>query len=226
MSEATSITSRFFVFRTIPHRAIQLALGCARRLRLDDDREHENLFDRPLTISTTSEEAADFCSTNIGGVHLISSRAIAFLREHGTTGFETLPTLPQQPSSPANYFQLLVTGWGGIADSDSGIKAVSHEGWAGIQTYTMATHPERIVDVTQWDGSDFFIVWPLARMWIVTSRIVDLLTTSGLTGFEIERLEDQRIRQTSPISRLGIGPLRMFLPEEKARRLGEPLGIY
>jgi hypothetical protein len=52
-----------------------------------------------------------------------------------------------------------------MANPESGIRfnEVSSSPEYGFLRYTDLRDAEKLIDVTQWDGSDFFMVWPLPR---------------------------------------------------------------
>ena len=68
------------------------------------------------------------------------------------------------------------------------------------------------------------MVWPLPRYIFITNRLRRLLESSKLIGFCFVALKDL------PYSRYdtGFSPGRLsyYMPEKRAKELGEPLGIY
>jgi len=54
--------------------------------------------------------------------------------------------------------ELLVTGWGGLAPEASGIREVGRCGACGYLDYSEIEEPRELVNVKNWDGSDFFMI--------------------------------------------------------------------
>jgi hypothetical protein len=47
-----------------------------------------------------------------------------------------------------------------------------------------------VIDEKQWDGSDFFTVWPLPRFILVTERVKDFIIENKLTNIKIKPVEE------------------------------------
>jgi hypothetical protein len=141
------------------------------------------------------------------------------------TGFEVKPAKARfnQPTGevPPRLWELIVTGWGGMAALESGIKLINDCDSCGNKEYSGYTNPEKVIDETQWDGSDFFMVWPLPKYIFVTDRVEKVIREEGFKGVRIVDLKD-----LGPTEGFGPGRLSYYMPEARARQLGEPLGIY
>jgi hypothetical protein len=87
--------------------------------------------------------------------------------------------------------------------------------------YSGLTTPESLFKERQWDGSDIFIIWPLPRFIFVSDRVARLLRAEEITGVQLTRLEE--LPQTP--ATLSPGRLSYWMPRERARQLGAPLGI-
>jgi hypothetical protein len=167
---------------------------------------------------------------------LIQQRVLEMFREEGFTGFKTHPAVvrwePKKLGTASDdaseiselppYFELVVTGWGGVAREESGVSLIPGTNiWGGYPDWS------QIVDCNSWDGSDFFIVWPFAFTRIVTDRVAKFIRKQKLTGAKLISLKDytrmyrqMKLNQTMPMR------LRNHFPEEKAKQIGEALGIY
>lgn len=119
--------------------------------------------------------------------------------------------------------ELIVTGWGGMADERSGIREKERCSGCGHIRYTEISNPTHIVDLTTWDGSDIFMVWPMPLYRFVTERFVQLVRDSGFTGVSFA--------QAFPALRQGVsggftpGRLSQFMPLSRAHLLGKELDI-
>jgi hypothetical protein len=150
-------------------------------------------------------------------------------RAQGFTGFETKPVRARYRSgvgTPPVLWELAITGWGGIAAPESGIELDAEKSrmdpndW-GYLKYTGLSHPEHLVDEDRWDGSDFFMVWPLPKYIFVSERVAEFIREKELTGARLVPLTEMRKSE-------GFTPGRLshYMPDARAKELGEPLGIY
>jgi hypothetical protein len=158
---------------------------------------------------------------------LILDRTLDLLKKHRLSGFITKPVTARFADSdevPPKLWEVVVIGWGGMASPRSGIRfdEVSSSPEYGFLRYTDLRDAEKLIDVTQWDGSDFFMVWSLPRFVFITKRVARVIREHGLKGAHIKAVTE--LAQTSG----GFSPGRLsdFMPDERARELGEPLGIY
>jgi hypothetical protein len=110
-----------------------------------------------------------------------------------------------------------------MASPQSGIRRLERCAACGRQTYTLFTDPGHLIDESQWDGSDFFLVWPLPYFF-VTNRVAAVISSQRLTGLNLVRPD--QISFSRLIKAFGPLPLRLRFPEARARKLGDPLDIY
>jgi hypothetical protein len=171
---------------------------------------------------------------------LIQDRVLQMFREQGFTGFELHPvsakwkrrsarrtdagTAAVVPDIPT-LWELIPIGWGGTAPEESGMRLIEVRPSDGRRTYSKYTDPSKLIDERQWDGSDFFILWPLTGHIFCSDRVAQFIKSEGFSGVKLTRVQDM-------VWPGGIGdacspaPLRYDLPESQAREIGEPLGIY
>lgn len=156
---------------------------------------------------------------------LVQDRVLHSFGEQGFTGFEVKPVKvrfkKKTDHPPPKLWELVVTGWGGVAPPASGIKMTYRCKACGYTRYSGLSHPEKLIDEKQWDGSDFFIVWPLPRYIFVTDRVAQAIMKKGFTGVHFIASGD-----LPPTDGYTPGRLSYFMPEERAHQLGVPLGIY
>ena len=145
----------------------------------------------------------------------------------GFTGFNTNPvnvrTADESNSPMPQLVEIEVTGWGGMASVQSGIERIERCPVCGFQTYTKFTNPGQLIDEAIWDGSDFFLVWPMP-LFFITDRVASFIKAEKLTGVDV--VEPHQFSSSKLIRILGPVPLRYRFPEERARLIGEPLDIY
>lgn len=157
---------------------------------------------------------------------LVQEHVLALFKKHGFTGYEVRSAEARfrtaSPESSPRLWELLVTGWGGVAPPESGVRPTQSCSSCGLLEYSCFTDPSRLIDESWWDGSDFFMVWPLPRFIFVTERVKKALEGVHARGFRFVAPVDLKCGAAG----LGPGRLSHWMPEARARELGEPLGIY
>ncbi|MBN2582702.1 MAG: hypothetical protein JXL80_06505 [Planctomycetes bacterium] len=155
---------------------------------------------------------------------LLTEHSLELFRSKGFTGFDVKPvkaSFPRAEQKPTRLWELVLTGWAGMAPPESGIRITEKCDACGYRRYSGCDNPDKLIAVSQWDGSDFFMVWPLPRYIWVTQRVVDTIREYRLKGAVLKRPEELSFSSS------GFGPGRLidWMPEERARELGKPLGI-
>ena len=157
---------------------------------------------------------------------LLQDLTLKMLRSEGLTGFEVEPVTARFRKStnrPPKLWELVVTGWAGMAKAESGIHLNQAKSCpvCGHLTYTGLINPQELIDTDKWDGSDFFMVWPMPRYVFVSQRAAKIIRDHHLTGGRLVP-----ISELEPTDGFAPGRLHYYMPEQMARELGEPLGIY
>jgi hypothetical protein len=154
------------------------------------------------------------------GCCLIHEKLIAELEAIGATGYRLKPgSVRFRDGSISNeYRQLVVTGWGGIASPDSGLKPIERCLDCHYVKYGFLPHPEKLMmDWSQWTGEDFFAIWPIGTGFI-TGRVADLLRSLNTRSYTLQRPSRSWGGPT-------VGRLSSIMPDDLAQKYGEPLGI-
>ncbi|MGB9619005.1 MAG: double-CXXCG motif protein [Armatimonadota bacterium] len=170
----------------------------------------------------TVDDVDDFVWTWLSEC-LVQDHVLELFRRAGLTGYEVKPVkarFKRTTETPPRLWELVVTGWAGVAPPESGIRLVEKCEGCGYLKYSDCDDPERLIDPSQWDGSDFFIVWPLPKFIFVTDRVAKLIRENRLTGVV---LKDPR--KLTNLDGFSPGRLSDWMPEARARELGGPLGI-
>jgi len=112
-----------------------------------------------------------------------------------------------------------------MASAESGLYLNKEESCSvcGHLVYTGLQQSEKLIDANQWDGSDFFIVWPFPNFIFVVEPVVRLIEGLHLSGAFLKRgstFEFETSDEFSP------GRLSHVMPEPRASDIGKPLGIY
>lgn len=198
--------------------------------KLPNGRCHLYFRDKPLKIAIRERQFTGIMWAD-PWTCLIQDTVLDLFQNAGLTGFEVLPVdaryLFPTPKPIPKVWQLNVTGWGGVARLDSGIHRVPDPEDLGRLIYSNCTNQEMLIDRTQWDGSDFFTVWPLPAYWWITPRVVHLFQDYGLKKYALTPLGHLRFTPPTALSPgFAPGGLRYFLPDSLAHEIGDPLGIY
>jgi|SRR5579862_1492098 len=85
--------------------------------------------------------------------------------------------------------ELRASGWGGMVSKESGIHLINECRFCGNQTFSGYTKRESLIDVDSWDGSDFFVVWPLRRYIMITEAVAEHIIEAKYSGMKIKRLD-------------------------------------
>lgn len=200
-----------------------------------------------LSVLLTSRKIKDFVWTWYSEC-LIQDHVLNLFRDKGLTGFEVKPVQARtkvrarhpdpcddNPGLSADVaaemeipklWELVVTGWGGVAPEESGIRLVKACDACGYLEYTFFEDPSLLINEHQWDRSDFFMVWPLPKYVFVTDKVAKLIRKHGLTGARLRAPETLNGVSRMPNAGFAPGRLSRWMPEARARELGEPLGIY
>lgn len=179
-----------------------------------------------LKVVLHTADLHDFIWFDYGGECVIQDRVLQIFRDNNVTGFEVKAVRARFDDSdmiPPIVWELVVTGWAGMAKPESGIRLDESASCSecGHLRYTGLEKANEIIDTDRWDGSDFFMVWPMPRHIFVSDRVINIIRDHQLTGTRPTLIcELTRTNGFSP------GRLHYYMPEERAKALGIPLGIY
>ena len=160
-----------------------------------------------------------------GGRALISRRVLNLFDKYGVTGFEAKPVRvfyreAIKPPAP-EMFQLLVTGWGGLAAPAAGVSLIEWCPACRYKRYAIA-EPSRLIDPAAWDGSDLFIVWPLPGLIFASDRLADILRQERVSGLKLIPAPMIWVKKGGTASP---GSLMRRMPERRARELDQRFGV-
>jgi len=179
-----------------------------------------------LHIILNPQKITDFMWTPVFSYCLISDAVFKLFKKEGLSGFEVKPVKSRVEGSnntPPVFWELVLTGWGGLATHKSGIQLDRSNSCpvCGNLRYTGLCSPPDLIDLNAWDGSDFFMVWPMPRYIFTTERVIKIIRDSQISGFVATPVLN--LKETNGFSP---GRLHYHMPDDRARRLGIPLGIY
>ncbi|MFA4986279.1 MAG: hypothetical protein WC712_06825 [Candidatus Brocadiia bacterium] len=175
----------------------------------------------PLKIVIKTKRVDDIIWT-VYSECILQNHVFEIFFKEGLTGFTVRPVPWRSdrkdlvpPVGPLR--ELVVTGWGGFARADSGMKLLKNYRCCGRLTYKEVTKPCEIVDPEQWDGSDFFIVWPLPKLIFISERVKEVLAKYKLKGFEVQ----PPIVRPVGTGTISPGRLSDYFPLERAKELAK-----
>ncbi|MCE3019072.1 MAG: hypothetical protein ACK56W_24465 [Pirellula sp.] len=187
--------------------------------------DHHYLSTRPLRIHVKPKQFGEMIWSSWPIQLFVSQRLHEVFQHAGISGYEALAAdvkliFDHRPEERV-FWQVGVTGWGGIARPESGLKCVDDRSFPRRFTKSKGTGP--VFDPGQWDGSDFFVVWPHSACF-VSSKVLEIL----------EREEVCHFRSQSPNMYCHFendqeftgSPLQCWFREDRAREIGQPLGLY
>ncbi|MDP3025407.1 MAG: hypothetical protein Q8O10_07705 [candidate division Zixibacteria bacterium] len=126
---------------------------------------------------------------------LINERVIKIFKENKLTGYSLRPVTIKRIkrfkgnlSTIPKFWELVITGKGGYAHPNSGIKLKDECKACGSKTYSAYEHGI-IVDEKNWDGSDFFriIEWPRI---LVIEKVKQIIENYKITNVELIPSQD------------------------------------
>jgi hypothetical protein len=158
-------------------------------------------------------------SSTGSGIHARSSE--------GLSGFELLPATVRFRDGVLSreYKRLLVTGWGGAARPESGVRLIHACPGCLHKEYSGLRDAGRLIDPEQWNGEDFFVVWPVPTYIFVTHRVVEFLEAPGVRSYYAHPLNERTPICDSTSATFSIGSLSRYLPADLAVRYGQALGL-
>jgi hypothetical protein len=146
---------------------------------------------RPLQILGSIVPITDIECTVFNDL-LVGPEIVSALKAAHFSGIDFTPvelfSTTEIPISREVY-ELKVTGWGGQAPPESGIKVKEECPYCGRQVFTGITNSRMLFDIDGWDGSDFFIIWPMPKYIIVTAKVRDFFLERAYSGVAFHTLD-------------------------------------
>ena len=87
-------------------------------------------------------------------------------------------------------WELRVRGWGGMASTASGVRLLEECSSCKHQVFSGYTERSKLFREEAWDGSDFFVIWPLPRYIMVTQRVREHILGEGYSGVVVRSLAE------------------------------------
>jgi hypothetical protein len=157
---------------------------------------------------------------------LIQDHVVALLQNAGFTGYELRPVVArfkrQRNVIPPRLWEIVVTGWGGIAPPESGVRLLDKCDVCGYSSFTQATSRWPIPG-PEWDGSDFFRIWPYPLFILVTDRVAQFMMSNQLGGARCIHPANRMVNASG--GTLSPGSVRKYLAPDHAVAFVRKYGI-
>src|SRR5205823_1838317 len=154
---------------------------------LKPDHSTQQRWQRPLKVVGPVVAMTDLEWTVYSDI-IIRDDIAAALRAARFSGAEYYPvelfTTTESPFG-GRAVELRVFGWGGVAPPESGVRVLDECPHCKRQVFSGYSNPTKLFRIEEWDGSDFFIIWPLPRYVMVTERVRDHIQKAGFTGVRV-----------------------------------------
>jgi hypothetical protein len=165
---------------------------------------------------------------------IVTERLKQVVEASGITGCQFKPVTvtwkreQNDGASAGQLWELRPNGWGGLARPESGIRLLSECPSCGRLRYSMWRDSTKLIDESQWDGSDLFLVWPLPVYIFATDKFRAVMLRNKIRGAQFIALESMTgsSRLDPSLDTLSPGRLRNYLPEDRAHLYGDRLGIF
>lgn len=176
-----------------------------------------------LAVTLPTNRVEDFIWTWASEC-LVQLRVLGVFKQKEFSGYTTKPAEVgfkiESSSGPPKVKELVVTGWAGMAAPESGIRLVEACTDCGLLRYSGATTPCKLICESSWDGSDFFIVWPLPKFIFVTEKVAKSIRNEKFSGVALSPVGDLDLKKD-----FCPGRLSYWMPNTRARKLGRHLAI-
>lgn len=143
---------------------------------------------RPLRVIAPVRPRSDFQWTHYNDC-IVSARVKAVMVESAISGvaFREVETFTTAGDRFATHelYELVVTGWGGMAPASSGVTVIEECPFCRRRVFSRFTDPGRMFDLERWDGTDIFLIWPLPKFIFAMGSVRDLLARNGFSGVGI-----------------------------------------
>jgi len=126
---------------------------------------------------------------------LVQGPVLELFRGAGFKGYDVAPAIVRYARSatkPPKFWQLIAKGSAGRPSLESGSRVLRVCPGCGLTDYSRILEPAKLIDESQWDGSDFFRVEPFLSRIFVIDRVVQALRHSRFEGWGAYSLEEMK----------------------------------
>jgi hypothetical protein len=155
---------------------------------------------------------------------VVHERIVREFQDFKLTGYRVRPAQVRFRNGAVSrsYVELVVTGWGGVARPESGIRLLETCPECSWKRYSGLHDVEQFIDWNQWTGEDFFKVWPTPYT-LITCRVAEALLHLDVKSFVLQDL--QEIPAIVRESGFTVGRLSDRMPEDLALKYSERVDL-
>ena len=209
-----------------------------------DGHPHRFLLAEPPMVEVAKGGYGDLIAFDIPQIFCISEKLKQMFEKAKVSGVEYVPVTVKpkfpHPDKVQRYWQVIILGWGGRIPqptNDCGFEELErfYETESGerpktierFRVYDGLTNDLPVFDRQQWDGSDFFHVWPIMGTTFVTKKVAILLHEAKVKHFSLVPISEFRLPEIDGIAcNTRVVPLSCYYPLERANEIGDPLASY
>jgi hypothetical protein len=146
---------------------------------------------------------------------LLHDEIFRVLESEELTGWTRIPAQLQfrDGSISDEYAELHIAGFGGIVPETSGNKLLWRCRGCGVREYAGTLRGAEIEKIIDWDGSDFFKVWPAMAMSFCTDRARGVLERCA------PELEFSPMSAQADVTSYGDGNIPPYHPDNVRRKI-------
>ena len=168
-----------------------------------------------------------------GGDCLATDRVREVFMDERVTGVEFRKThvrwQPERPKEIPQIWELRVVGFGGWPNDEAGISYIETCPDCGIIFFLLTKHAsaDRIIDRSQWDGSDMFRQWPCLTGIYCTPKVREVVSRHKIGPVRLVPAEEDFVTlENGDITHVG-DPEVMFTDETaaKVREMAKARGV-
>src|SRR5262249_40852044 len=149
----------------------------------------------PLRVVLPNIRPQDFVWT-WGSECLVQEKVLRQFENEGFTGYDGIPVqtaeFARSTKKPPKLWEIVVKGLGATPSPESGMRVLRVCRGCGLTDYSPITDPTKVIDASQWDGSDFFRVKGILGFIFVTDRVIKALQQNAITGWKARSLAEMQ----------------------------------
>src|SRR5258708_350692 len=131
----------------------------------------------PVALQVKHNKQDEWMISSWLGERVVHQALVAEFEKRKFTGYRLKPATVRfrDGALSSDYSELIVVGWAGVAPPESGIHLIDECPGCMLKHYSGLQDAERLIDWNQWTGEDFFVVWPLPAIPLITKRVAEAL---------------------------------------------------
>ena len=192
-------------------------------------RSHEFLYASQPTVIDNRTRLASVLGVGIPTNFFVTDALKIAMEQSKISGVEYFPAYASPTAKHAvnteRYWQLLAAGWGGVIPQE-GMQCSEEHAGKRYRRYSGISNNLPFFEPTEWDGSDFFRVWPIPSDLFVTKNVAELFQEWKIEDVDFISLSEFKLPEIAgKVVDVRVQPLMCYLPPKLGEEIGRPLGI-